>query len=1125
MASGQTNSNSFLEPLLGADESSFEQRQDRPVPRISSASSYSFNDGNIDDEEHASVHHHRLYQSMWNSYRDEGGTCVQRLLRKLRAHWNSLRTPNREEGLDFDTSENKLYSQRVEELTQVSASGGVLQNVEAVRWLTGLVIAIIVGCLAIIVDVSVTALAGHKFSEVNYRLDHEKAPRAFLYYAGYNMLFVSIATAFVAFLDLKAKGSGIPEIKSYLNGRKIHRVISIRTLVSKLVGVVFSVSGSLVLGKEGPMMHAGAVVGAIISQGRDEFYSFGLGILSFRSDKEKRSFVSLGCACGVAAAFSAPLGGVLFVIEEAASYWSVRLTWLTFFATMACASFVDVVLSGAKDTAEWGLMSQSAVVSFGSFEGASRDPCYPMQPPYRFMQLPLFVLIGAMGGLLGAAFNSLNLVLSRIRTKYIVDPRVRLVESLIVALISSTVFFGLSYAYPCRSRKDVHYASWTNSNPVHPVKNSTCELIAMNGHMCDGDDEVNDLETLMLSSLDSAVRRLFHSEALYAWPALLLFGFTVWMLACFTYGTSIPSGLFVPAITIGAALGRAFGQGLWSVDNGSFMNIFGIIDPGTYSLLGGAAMLGGVTRMTISIVVILMETTNNSTYAIPLMVTIMSAKVVGDLFTDGLYDMHIELQGIKFVHDQPPPNAHKIRVRDIMVKQPVVFNLFERVGDILQVLQDCSHNGFPVVSHISIAHHNRRSSVDIDSTASLHRTTSENSTEMADRLIRPPTLGEQRRFVSHRSLGSRSDLDATLFRTGSEQKSTSNKSTRRRNVKGRKRRANSQRTNLDADEVDEVRGKGIFEGTILRSELLILLFERVFVDNNASFQDRMKRKGATIAWRDFFKHYPRSPSIRDVLTRLSEEDFDRVVDLRPYLNSSALTVHHSVYVSRVHQLFRHLGLRHLTVVNTSNLVVGIITRHQLHELEHQQTPIVVPADAPEDDAEGNEQQNTNGESPDIEAQQRSFNRLRSFGSGQSNQTPSPAPTAATFTPRTLIHDHFDLREEDDNGSRSTRRTTNPFLSYSAGQDHNSNFDDTDDYNNNDDQDNDENDANNINDDDSHDDDEYDYDDNDEQAGGLIEGAENDSDESRSERAAVLPPHVRDKNSWRSLTSKRTPPNT
>ena len=55
-------------------------------------------------------------------------------------------------------------------------------------------------------------------------------------------------------------------------------------------------------------------------------------------------------------------------------------------------------------------------------------------------------------------------------------------------------------------------------------------------------------------------------------------------------------------------------------------NIFGFLTnlyPGTYALIGAASFLGGVVRMTISLTAILIESTNEISLGLPIMLSIL----------------------------------------------------------------------------------------------------------------------------------------------------------------------------------------------------------------------------------------------------------------------------------------------------------------------------------------------------------------------------------------------------------------------------------------------------------------------------------------------------------------------
>lgn len=233
------------------------------------------------------------------------------------------------ESLDYEISDNLLYQK---EMKEKSSKSWKLHWLGMRRWIICFQIGILTGLVAGLIDFGVEKMSSVKFDSIRKLLDRCSREKCMysppLVWVLFNVALVLIGAVLTAYVEPVAAGSGIPQIKCYLNGVIVPRVVRIKTLITKVVGVVGAVAGGLAVGKEGPMIHSGAVIAAGVSQGRTTSFEFDFRVFQeFRSDTEKRDFVSAGAAAGVAAAFGAPVGGVLFSLEEGASFWNQALVW------------------------------------------------------------------------------------------------------------------------------------------------------------------------------------------------------------------------------------------------------------------------------------------------------------------------------------------------------------------------------------------------------------------------------------------------------------------------------------------------------------------------------------------------------------------------------------------------------------------------------------------------------------------------------------------------------------------------------------------------------------------------------------------------------------------------------
>ncbi len=165
----------------------------------------------------------------------------------------------------------------------------------------------------------------------------------------------------------EASGSGIPNLEAVLH--RFRDIKWARILPVKFFGGVLAIGSGLALGREGPTVQMGGAVADAVSR------------LLKVSERERLTLISAGAGAGLAAAFNAPLSGLIFVLEE------VRRDFqpIVFGAAFIAAVIADIIARMAS--------GQFPVFSI---------PGYPTPP---LTSLPFFALLGVITGFLGVVFN------------------------------------------------------------------------------------------------------------------------------------------------------------------------------------------------------------------------------------------------------------------------------------------------------------------------------------------------------------------------------------------------------------------------------------------------------------------------------------------------------------------------------------------------------------------------------------------------------------------------------------------------------------------------------------------------------------------------------------------------
>uniref|UniRef100_A0A8C2FTV3 Chloride channel protein n=1 Tax=Cyprinus carpio TaxID=7962 RepID=A0A8C2FTV3_CYPCA len=490
----------------------------------------------------------------------------------------------------------------------------------------------------------------------------------YLMYVCWALLFSFLAVSLVRAFAPYACGSGIPEIKTILSGFIIRGYLGKWTLMIKTITLVLAVSSGLSLGKEGPLVHVACCCGNILCHLFTKYR---------RNEAKRREVLSAAAAVGVSVAFGAPIGGVLFSLEEVSYYFPLKTLWRSFFAALVAA------------------FTLRSINPFGN----SRLVLFYVEfhSPWHLLELIPFILLGIFGGIWGAFFIRANIAWCR-RRKTTRLGHYPVLEVLVVTAVTALLAFPNSY-----------------------TRMSTSELISELFNDC------GLLDSSQLCNYANVSVTKISSDALPDRPAGPDVYTAMWQLSLalvfkmlitvVTFGMKVPSGLFIPSMAVGAIAGRLLGVGMeqlayyhhdWVIFRGWCSPGADCITPGLYAMVGAAACLGGVTRMTVSLVVIMFELTGGLEYIVPLMAATMTSKWVADaLGREGIYEAHIRLNGYPFLESKEE-FSHKTLAMDVMRPRrsdpplSVITQDGMSVEEVESLIAETSYSGFPVVvSHES----------------------------------------------------------------------------------------------------------------------------------------------------------------------------------------------------------------------------------------------------------------------------------------------------------------------------------------------------------------------------------------------------------------------------------------
>lgn len=337
-------------------------------------------------------------------------------------------------------------------------------------------------------------------------------------------------------------GSGVPQIEAiFLNENKMPWW---SILWRKFVGGLLAICPGLMLGREGPCIEMGAMVGQGLAEKTFKTNSLGL-----------EEMQECGVAAGLAAAFSAPIAGALFLVEEISFDFHPKKVISVLAATFS-ADFVTLLFFGNK-------------------------PCLYL-PVNGYLPMKLYWTLPLIGVGLG-----------------------------LLAYLYQYVLLSLKPWFSKIKKLPAAYHSIIPFILIIPVGLWNARLLG-GSHVL-----IDDLFSHNLG---------LHAASSWSFITIPILLFAIrFVFSMLSYGSSVPGGIFMPILVLGALLG---------IVCANLMIRAQIITPMYYShilVISMAAYFGAIEKAPFTAVMLLTEMVGTIQQVLPMIITVFVAYYILDL--------------------------------------------------------------------------------------------------------------------------------------------------------------------------------------------------------------------------------------------------------------------------------------------------------------------------------------------------------------------------------------------------------------------------------------------------------------------------------------------------------------